>query len=196
MLDLTPNGTAYSDVVAEYILREIANGRTLKDVCSEPGIPPIPTVLAWVTTDKCSFGRMYRMACQQRALLFAEDIIEIADDDSNDLLTNSWGFSVPNTAAIQRSKIRISTRTFLMGKWLPEAFGDKSEVTHTVNGTTSTIDMDKLRSDPVEAARAYAQLMGTPSTTMLDQYVSEVDTSIDETDASSNAYVLPDQNDE
>lgn len=36
--------------------------------------------------------------------------IDIADDDSNDLIKNSKGDEIPNSAAVQRARLRVDTR--------------------------------------------------------------------------------------
>lgn len=49
----------------------------------------------------------------------AHDCIAIADDASNDLLTDADGRQHGNGAAVLRSRVRIETRLKLLAKWSP-----------------------------------------------------------------------------
>ena len=59
----------------------------------------------------------------------ADQILEIADDGTNDTYTDSEGNELTNYDVIARSKIRIDARKWLASKLLPKKFGDKIDVT-------------------------------------------------------------------
>lgn len=61
----------------------------------------------------------------------AEDIIDISDESSRDFIETEDGRMIPNTEAIQRSKLRVDTRKWLMAKMKPKKYGDKMEVDNT-----------------------------------------------------------------
>ncbi len=66
-------------------------------------------------------------------LLMEDEILAIADDSVNDWVTRKYGdteVQVPDTEAIQRSRLRIETRKWLMGKLKPKKYGDKLELEH------------------------------------------------------------------
>lgn len=67
---------------------------------------------------------MYVAALKARSLGMSEEIIEIADDDTKDMATNDKGGDVPNNAAVNRSKLKVETRTRLMGAWHTKMFGE------------------------------------------------------------------------
>jgi hypothetical protein len=67
---------------------------------------------------------------------WAEELIEIADNARNDYMMRQFGdtmVDVPNPELIARSKIRIETRKWLMGKSQPKKYGDKVDVDHTTD---------------------------------------------------------------
>lgn len=62
----------------------------------------------------------------------AEDILDIADDGSNDLMTIQKGsvtYEVENKEVTNRSRLRVDTRKWLMSKMKPKKYGEKMDVT-------------------------------------------------------------------
>jgi hypothetical protein len=80
------------------------------------------------------FCHQYARACEARADAFAEDILDIADDATNDYMEvfdkegESIGYKI-NTEAIQRSKLRSDNRKWLMARMQPKKYGEKLDVT-------------------------------------------------------------------
>lgn len=68
----------YSDELAEKICEKIANGRSLRSICAEDGMPTTSTVCKWLIENK-EFSEQYARAREKQADYFAEEIIEIAD---------------------------------------------------------------------------------------------------------------------
>lgn len=62
--------------------------------------------------------------------VLAEEIIEISDDSHADekFITDSNGNVIPvcNTEFVQRSKLRVDTRKWIMSKLAPKNYGDRS----------------------------------------------------------------------
>ena len=73
------------------------------------------------------FAEQLRAAQSARAELMAEEILQIADDSGNDWIEKktkqgrTW--REPNNEAIQRSRLRVETRKYLMEKWSPHHYG-------------------------------------------------------------------------
>ena len=63
----------------------------------------------------------------------AEDILVISDDSTNDWMDREYGkgnvVRVTDPEALQRSKLRVDTRKFLMAKMKPKRYGDKLDIT-------------------------------------------------------------------
>src|SRR3954451_6383604 len=63
-------------------------------------------------------------AREAQADRFANEIIEIADDTSGDWVERD-GVVVADHEHIQRSKLRVDTRKWLMARMVPKKYGDK-----------------------------------------------------------------------
>ncbi len=72
----------------------------------------------------------YVRACHDRADNIFEEILEIADDDNLDVAGfNDDGIPIVDGQHIQRAKLRIDSRKWMLGKLRPKKYGDKLEVT-------------------------------------------------------------------
>lgn len=98
----------------ERILAGIADGKSTRAVCNEVGVGQ-RTVWDWLASD-CEFSQQYARAKMFCADCVADEIIEIADDNSQDTYIDSKGRRVINHKAIARAKLRIDAR-----KWLAKA---------------------------------------------------------------------------
>jgi hypothetical protein len=136
-----PHGATYIRIArnkrnARKICERIVQGMTLKQIAVEMGAAHHSTILMWVAQDP-DFAEQYRLAKQAQADHFAEEIIEIADDGSNDWMerekANGETYQLVDYEAVNRSKLRVETRLKLMRAYAPRRFGDKVEVEHSVS---------------------------------------------------------------
>lgn len=123
--------TKYDADVAEHICQEIAKGRSLKSVCREEGVPGHSTVLNWVSDDRDGFSDRYAHACQIRLHVLSEELLEISDDGRNDTYVDEEGREHTDYDVIQRSKLRVDTRKWLLSKLKPEKYGKRQRVEHS-----------------------------------------------------------------
>lgn len=68
---------------------------------------------------------------------FAEEILEISDDGTNDWMKRKVGdevIDVVDHEHIQRSKLRVDSRKWLMSKIAPKRYGEKVAVTGADGG--------------------------------------------------------------
>jgi hypothetical protein len=77
-----------------------------------------------------AFREQYARATEQRADLMAEEILEIADDGRNDYATTENGETF-NSEHVQRSRLRVDARKWLLAKMQPKKYGERvqTEVT-------------------------------------------------------------------
>lgn len=73
------------------------------------------------------FDKMVNLALQERSYALVEEIIDIADDATDDAVMGAQG-PIINGKAIRRAELMINSRKFLAGKMLPKVFGDKSQM--------------------------------------------------------------------
>ena len=62
----------------------------------------------------------------------ADEIIDIADEGVNDLMTVVYGdeeYEKENKEVVNRSRLRVDTRKWLLSKLIPKKYGDKIDVT-------------------------------------------------------------------
>ncbi len=71
-------------------------------------------------------------AREAQAEIRADEIVDIADDASDDLTTDKDGKLVANNEHIQRSRLRVDARKWIAAKLLPKRYGDKLQ--HTGEG--------------------------------------------------------------
>lgn len=118
----------YTNKVADQILAEIAEGKSLRQVCKPAGMPPESTVRQWVVDDRNGFAARYRRARDLGLDALADETLEIADDGTGDEWTDDNGNLRTNHDVIARSRLRVDTRKWLLSKLKPEQYGDASKV--------------------------------------------------------------------
>ena len=126
----------YTPEQASLICERIANGESLREICRGDGMPDKATVLRWLgKPENDAFRDQYARAREAQADHFAEEILEIADDGSNDWMkrqSDAGAIEAPDHEHIQRSRLRVDSRKWLMSKMAPKKYGDK--VDHTLAG--------------------------------------------------------------
>lgn len=109
----------------EYICLEIEKGKALRRVCTDfMSLDKFYTLLK----EKPKSER-YARACEIRAENIFEDILNIADDNSNDTYIDDNGIERTDNDVIQRSKLRVDARKWVLAKMAPKKYGDKIDLT-------------------------------------------------------------------
>jgi hypothetical protein len=134
----TGRPTRYSDQIADRICQLITDGYTLRQIGNEfPELPHKRTVLGWLAepNDYPTFSQRYARAREARAEAMADEIEEISDDGRNDWyereIAGGRTITVPDQEHIQRSRLRVDTRKWLMSKLLARKYGDRLDVNHS-----------------------------------------------------------------
>jgi hypothetical protein len=124
--------TDYTQEIADEICKHLADGKTLREVCRMDGMPAESTVRNWALTNRNEFGVQYSRAREIGYYSMADETLEISDDGSNDWMkSNSDDGSAYhlNGEHVQRSRLRVDTRKWLLSKALPKIYGDKLQHT-------------------------------------------------------------------
>jgi hypothetical protein len=124
--------TLWSDMVKKEFCRRLALGRSAVSVCEDADMPSYNTLYDALSKDE-NFQGEYARAKELRAEAYLEELSEIADDGRNDWMTIKRGneyVEVPNREVLERSKLRVQTRQWIMSKMLPRKYGDKLDVNH------------------------------------------------------------------
>jgi hypothetical protein len=126
----------YAPKVFDKILDRIANGESVRQICADDGFPSQETFYKWLRQD-AEKAEKYARAKEHQADYYAEEIIEICDDASNDWMLRE-GKTALDAEHVSRSRLRVDTRKWLMGKLRPKKYGDKSEIDHTSSDGSMT----------------------------------------------------------
>ncbi len=118
----------YTDELAAEICGLIAEGNSLRSICRMDEMPEKTTVFRLLAKHE-EFRNQYACAREAQADAMAEEILEIADDGSNDTYEIEEGVSVTNHDVIARSRLRVDARKWLASKMAPKKYGDK--IAHT-----------------------------------------------------------------
>lgn len=125
--------TIFSLEMASIILGRLANGESLRSVCRDEAMPDRSTVYGWALDNIEGFSSQYARAREMQAHALADDILEIADDGTNDWMRRNdpenpgWQ---ANGEHLQRSKMRQDARKWNAAKILPKVYGDRVQQEH------------------------------------------------------------------
>jgi hypothetical protein len=84
----------------------------------------------------------YARAKEQQMDFMAEQIIEIADNSSDDTKITEGGNIVQNSEFINRSRLRVDARKWVMSKLAPRKYGERLDLTtngESINKAPTTI---------------------------------------------------------
>lgn len=140
-----PRPSNYSQEVADTICSLIAEGQSLRSICSSDDMPDKSTVFRWLA-QHAAFRDQYTHSRAMQADAMAEDILDIADDGTNDYITKSNAdgstYEAVNSEHIQRSRLRVDARKWLMSKMAPKKYGEKLDL--NVEGTLQTATDEQI----------------------------------------------------
>ena len=80
--------------------------------------------MVWLSRSE-DYARAHANAMASRADVIFEEILEIADNTEDDIITNSDGNKVTNHNVIQRDRLRVDTRKWIAAKMNPKKYSDK-----------------------------------------------------------------------
>jgi hypothetical protein len=156
--------TKYTAARAKRICDAIASGQTAREIAATEEIH-WQTVCNW-RDQHPEFAAQLRAAQAARAELMAEEILQIADDSSADFAefeTPSGRIRrEPNHELVQRSRLRVETRKYLMEKWSPHHYGpiQRLELTGAGGGPILLEQITMIAVARLDAERAAAASNG------------------------------------
>lgn len=127
-----PAGRAsdFTQATADAICEGLIEGRSLRSICLADDMPSASTVCRWLAVNE-EFRQQYAQARDAQADTLADEMLDIADDGSNDWMErhDDEGGNIgwrENGEAIGRSKVRIDTRKWIASKLKPKKYGDRT----------------------------------------------------------------------
>lgn len=124
--------TKYSKELGTLICGLISEGQSLRKICVLEGMPNTSTVCLWVLKGAggeelyVDFSKQYARAVEMRTEYWAEEIVDISDDSEADYIFTEDGKRITNAEAIARSRLKVDTRKWLMGKLKPKKYGERT----------------------------------------------------------------------
>jgi hypothetical protein len=117
---------AYSQEIADAICAKMAEGRGLRDVLRDDGMPSIGTFLRWVS-ERPELAEQYAHARALCLDAMAEDIIDIADtpEIGKKTVSKATGLEITEGDMVEHRRLRIESRKWLLAKMAPKKYGDK-----------------------------------------------------------------------
>jgi hypothetical protein len=100
----------YTPTLADEICRLMTEGRSVRSICSDPGMPSEGTVRGWAREDRDGFAARYRLARDLQLDHWADLIVDLADRSDRDP---------------RDRQIRIDTRKWIMSKLGPRRYGER-----------------------------------------------------------------------
>ena len=128
--------SSYTQELADDLCEWLMSGKSMRAWSAQEGKPSMNTVLRWLgTPEREDFRGQYARAREVQAEVMFEDTLSIADDPRHDWNERYTRDGMAITAAdhehIQRSKLRVDTRKWMLARMAPKKYGDASRVALT-----------------------------------------------------------------
>lgn len=124
------------ETIFNTICESIEEGNSLRSILKSEDMPSSRTFFKWLQEDEQKV-KQYARATEIRADLEFDYMLEIADDGTNDFtkkIIQGEEVEVLNSEHIQRSRLRIDTRKWILSKMNPKKYGDKIELDNKHSG--------------------------------------------------------------
>lgn len=119
---------AEQKILFDRVIKLIESGSSLRSACRQKDTPNVTTFLDWCDKDEKRAER-YARATLNRAEVIFEDILNIADENYKDTYVDADGLERTDHDVIQRARLRVDARKWVLAKMHPTKYGDKIDVT-------------------------------------------------------------------
>lgn len=124
--------------IVDFVCNEIAEGKSLRSVFNNNDhLPNRDTFFNWIDNDK-EKSDQYARAMELRQEVIFEDILSISDNQEDDVITVD-DKEVVNHNVIQRARLRVDSRKWMLGKMNPKKYGDKLETDNKHSGEITIV---------------------------------------------------------
>lgn len=116
------------EILFKKVLSDIDSGASLRFALKKNGPLSSQTFTKWCDNDE-RMAKRYARATEKRAEAIFEDILNIADENLKDTYIDSDGIERTDHDVIQRARLRVDARKWVLAKMHPTKYGDKLDVT-------------------------------------------------------------------
>ena len=129
---------AFNQAKADAICDSLKTGESLRKAAESQSVAA-STVLDWCKQN-AEFAEQYARAREIGYMLLADEILEISDDSSGDVVQTESGPRA-DSEFIARSRLRVDSRKWMLSKMLPKVYGDKLELGGEITHKKAAADM-------------------------------------------------------
>jgi hypothetical protein len=136
----------YTETIAAEICSRLAEGESLRSICSDPHMPTNSIVVLWAREEseaRPAFVERYARARRLGYERLAEELIAISDDPC-------MFDGKPDNVFVQRARLMSDNRKWLLSRMLPRQFGDR--VTQELVGDAGAPLVTRIELVPVAPA--------------------------------------------
>lgn len=141
----------FTQKLADAICEQLADGKSLRTICSTAKMPNRSTVFRWLAENEV-FRDQYARTREEQADVLADEIIAIADTPviGEKLKKDGRGKVIERRTGdmVERSKLMIDARKWYAGKLQPKKYGERVALDHGVQDNLA----DQLRAARERAA--------------------------------------------
>ncbi len=115
------------ELALAFLTRVATTSFSIKTICEAEGMPSVFTIYKWLNNNP-DFSKAYARAKEDQADYLAEEMLDIADDGSNDYMTVKMGgksVRVEDKELTNRSRLRVDTRKWIASKLKPKKYADR-----------------------------------------------------------------------
>jgi hypothetical protein len=148
--------SSYDRATGELVLARIANGELLNRIGEEVGMPTAAAVRSWVISDVDGFAARYAHARELGWHWHGEEILELSNKCrvGAKVKTSADGVEIQTADMVDRTRLQIDARKWVLSKMLPKVYGDKVNVDANVQLSVA----DELKALALAVVPAHAPL--------------------------------------
>lgn len=137
--DLGGRPSDYTEELADLICGRVACGESMRSISRDESMPAMSTFFKWLR-EKDGFSEQYAQAKHESAESWADDIVDIADNQATEPLViegktvldgDGNQVMVASQVSIAHAKLRVDARKWSASKLKPKKYGDKITQEHT-----------------------------------------------------------------
>lgn len=137
--------TIFTKKLAKNICMRLSEGESLRTIVKDDKMPSASTICRWLLDEeKKEFWEQYEKARNIQAELMFDELLEIADDGTNDWMErkdrDGDSYYITNGEAMGRSRLRVDTRKWYLSKIVPKKYGNTLELTGEITSKIISVD--------------------------------------------------------
>lgn len=124
--------STFTQEIADEICERLAEGESLRAICSDGHMPNKATVFRWLSQDD-AFRDQYARAREAQADALFDEILHIADNPVMGEKRKVDGEKEEVTIGdmIEHRRLQVDARKWMAGKLRPKVYGDKIDMNHS-----------------------------------------------------------------